>query len=286
MVMADRRWSGGIYPLPPIRWLLLVVLILLLTSGKALELRSKLVENVESFEDAQRAAKVMNRKSDGVEAPESAVRNMLGELDYLNQEISSSELLEALERVESLISRLSERFSDDDGEEKMQLGEIIQALEPDAANLIPIELKLEEHSIKDALAMFELSRDTLKNMIYLLDNPGAYEEALKEVNKLIETEITPEDLDRFEAQLNDTLSLDEEMKEALTSYQDDPELLQELEDWLQESLPFFANESELQNFAHFAPKAQETCKSKSLEDQDVLSNRKFPQKSSAWAQKV
>ncbi len=284
MVMAARRWSCGISSVRPIR-LLLVVLILLLTSGKALELRTKLGENVESFEDAQRAAKAMNNKQDdGVDAPESAVKNIFEELDKWNQETSSSELLESLETVENAISRLSEHLS---GEEKMQFGEIMQVLGQDMANLIPEELQLEDYSIEEALAQFELIRDTLKNMIYLLDNPEAYEAALEKVNKVIETELTPEERDRLEAQFYDAVSQSEEMQKAFTSLQDNPENLQDLDAILQESLQLFANVSESQNFADgFAPKEQEACKSKSHEAEDVHSHQKHPQKNSKWANKV
>ncbi len=291
MVMAVGRWCGGVSPVSPIA-LLLAVLILLLTNGKALEMRTQSNENVESFEDAQRAAKAaMDRINEGVEATEPEGRNVLGELDALklNDQISSSGLSLAVEKLEGIISGLEEHLSDV-GDKKVGLGEIIDEFIPDSSNFLPEEFKSGEYSTKDILTLLRYYKDTLTNMIHLIDNPGAYEEALMEVNKLLEDGIAPEELgDNIEFPFksatsdlsSDAQNLAEEMKAAFASLQDKTEDTKDFEAMLEESLSYFANEPEHKHFEASAPNGQ-VCESP---DGDH-SGGSVPKKDSAWAQKA
>ncbi len=291
MVIAVRRWCGGVSPVSSIR-LLLAVLVLLLTSGKAVEPRTQSNENVASFEDAQHAAKVaMDRINKGMEATEPEVRNNLWELDALklNEQISSSGLPDALEKLEGMILGLEEHLSDV-GDKKVQLGEIINELIPDSAEFLPEELRSGEHSIRDVLTMLRYYKDTLKNMIYLMENPGAYEEALEEVSKLLEDGLIPEELDDIEAQFKSAASslspdfqnLTEEMKAAFASLQDKTEDVEDFEAMLQESLSYFANDPEYKDFEASALNGQKNCKTLDGDHSD----QNVPKKGSAWAEKV
>ncbi len=274
--MAIKRWSGGISPVPHII-LLAVVLIHLLTSGKAVGPRTNLEENVESFEDAKCAAKATDKRKLGAEVPGPTGRNANREgfQKLWDQDISSA-TLETIEELESIISGLEEYSNSVDGEAKVI--KILRESDLDIANIILQEVESGENSMKDILDILEYYVNSLKAVVHMAETPGAYEEAIEDYTEYLKMAATPEFVDELR---KDFLRADfdpedffGDMEFPLGPPSDDAkEVLEELMEKASSIIDRLSdNDTEERNNPR--------------EGRGMNSNQKNPQKDSAWAHKV